>query len=142
MPIKRLDHINISCTDLERSRRFYAEVLGLEDGERPNFKRAGAWMYQGGHPLVHLSTGRVPKTRSSDAFDHIAFRCVDLKEFESKLTAHSIKFEGYLVPDQHMYQLFFRDPDGAEIELIFDAEEGKSKLENAPNVDATMGRTT
>ena len=140
MPLKRLDHINISCSDLERSRRFYSEILGLKDGERPNFKRAGAWMYQGEQPIVHLSTGRLPHTIGSDAVDHIAFRCVNLEEFESKLVAHDIKFEGYLVPEQHMYQLFFRDPDGAEIELIFDAQEGKSRLKNTSNVDATMGR--
>ena len=31
MPIKGFAHINVSTKDLETSRRFYSQVLGLED---------------------------------------------------------------------------------------------------------------
>ncbi len=97
-------------------------------------------MYLGEHPLVHLSTGRVPATRSSDAFDHLALRCEGLPAFEEKFKGLGIDFEGYLVPDQGMYQIFLRDPEGMVIELIFDAAESAHKAGQVPAHDATVGR--
>ena len=40
--IQRIDHINIVVTDLERSRRFYTEVLGLEETRRAHL--SGDWI--------------------------------------------------------------------------------------------------
>src|SRR5690349_17166239 len=53
--IEGLDHFNLSPADLERSRRFYKEVLRLVDGDRPMFQQPGAWLYAGTRPIVHLS---------------------------------------------------------------------------------------
>ena len=40
----RLQHCGLLVSDLERSRRFYGEALGLEELPRPaNFAFAGAW---------------------------------------------------------------------------------------------------
>lgn len=139
MPAIALDHINLSSSDLERTRRFYTEVLGFVDGPRPPFRRAGAWMYLGGQALIHISTGRAPATRSSDAFDHVAFRWQGLADMRRLLTQRGLYFEEYAVPEQNMHQLFFRDPDGTEIELIFDAAE----MPDHPGPrDATQGRKT
>jgi catechol 2,3-dioxygenase-like lactoylglutathione lyase family enzyme len=42
--IVRLDHIQINVTDLARAKRFYGEVLDLEEAPRPeSFDFAGAW---------------------------------------------------------------------------------------------------
>ncbi|HEY0297302.1 MAG TPA: VOC family protein [Bordetella sp.] len=142
MPVQRIDHINLSTSDLDRTRRFYKEILGLEDGPRPPFQRKGAWMYLDGRPVIHLSTGRTPLTRSSDSFDHVAFYCRELSVFRERLRLHALHYEAYRVPAQNMYQLFFRDPDGTEIELIFDLSEDPSPPDAETGRDATMGRTT
>ena len=54
MTIDALDHFTVAVSDLEASRRFYVEALGLHEGERPPFEFPGAWLYSGAAPLVHL----------------------------------------------------------------------------------------
>lgn len=49
-----IEHVAIIVTDLERSRRFYAEVLGFPEVPRPeSFDFPGAW-YQLGPTCLHL----------------------------------------------------------------------------------------
>ena len=56
MQILQLHHVSLPTTDLERSRRFYREVLGLEEIERPPFPFPGAWFRLGDREL-HLIGG-------------------------------------------------------------------------------------
>jgi catechol 2,3-dioxygenase-like lactoylglutathione lyase family enzyme len=142
MPVVALDHYNVVTKDLDACRKFYSEVLGLRDGERPAFGRAGAWMYLDNHPILHISTGRAPETRKSDAYDHVAFRASDLVATRERLKAANVYFEEYAVPDRNLHQVFFRDPDGAEIELLFTGAEAREAAEAGAKVDASMGRTT
>lgn len=142
MRIIAFEHINISTGDLLRARRFYADVPGLRDGPRPPFSRPGAWMYLGEQPVVHISTRRAPSTRSSDAFDHVAFRTEGLEKARAALRAKDIYFEEFGVPQNDQHQLFFRDPDGTEIELIFSGDEARAAAAAGAAVDATKGRNT
>lgn len=119
MPISGFNHFNIMTGDLDRARRFYRDVLGMTDGTRPPFGRPGAWMYIGEQAVLHISTGRAAKTKQSDAFDHIAFTAHDVEGTCAHLRKHGIVFEEYPVPDRRLVQIFFRDPDGVEIELQF-----------------------
>jgi catechol 2,3-dioxygenase-like lactoylglutathione lyase family enzyme len=142
MPVSALDHYNVVTSDLAVTRRFYREIVGLRDGERPPFGRAGAWMYLGDHPILHISTGRAPTSRKSDAYDHVAFRAYDLEGTRAILRGKGIYFEEYAVPDRNMHQVFFRDPDGAEIELIFSGAEARAAADAGSAVDASIGRNT
>jgi len=142
MPIDALDHYNLCTADLERSRRFYAEVVGLRDGERPPFARPGAWMYLGGHPILHLSTSRTPSAVKADAYDHVAFRASDLAAMRERLSAANIRYQEFSVPDRELVQIFFRDPDGAEIELLFSGDEARAAIAAGMRADATVGRST
>lgn len=142
MAVSGIDHYNIATTDLERARRFYSEVLGLVDGERPPFSRPGAWMYLGSQAILHISTGRTPQTRKSDPFDHIAFRAEGLAEMRAKLASRDIYFEEFGVPDRNLHQIFFRDPDGTEIELVFSGDEARAAAAAGAAVDASRGRNT
>ncbi len=54
MSVGVLDHFNIRTRKLADTVRFYEEILGLENGDRPNFAFPGAWMYSEGKPVVHL----------------------------------------------------------------------------------------
>ena len=141
MGIVGFAHGNVNATDLERTRRFYADVLNLRDGERPPFSRPGAWMYLGDQPIVHISTARKPETRSSDAFDHVAFRAEGLEQVRARLRERDIRFEEFGVPENDLHQIFFRDPDGTQIELIFAGAEAKAAAAAGAAVDATKGRT-
>ena len=57
MKISGLDHYNIATADLAKARKFYSEVVGFRDGERPPFGKPGAavdgWVVRDGtlhHP--------------------------------------------------------------------------------------------
>ena len=52
----KIQHVGLVVSDLERSRRFYADALGLEEVPRPaNFVFDGAWFRFGGTELHLLS---------------------------------------------------------------------------------------
>jgi catechol 2,3-dioxygenase-like lactoylglutathione lyase family enzyme len=61
MPLGGLQHYTIEPSDLERSRDFYCDVLGLENGDRPPLGFPGYWLYSGGAATVHLMGTRTPR---------------------------------------------------------------------------------
>jgi len=143
MTIQGFAHINVSTSDLDRSRKFYAEILGLKDGYRPQFGTNGAWMYLGEQAIVHITTARnpVPTKGKIDAFDHFALWSKDIEYYRNLLKTHNIKFAEFGVPETLQYQLFFKDPDGTEIELIFSGEEAllATQAKDA-KMDGSFGR--
>ena len=58
LAIESLHHVSLPVADLERSRRFYREVLGLSEIARPPFDFPGAWFALGGTgQQLHLIAG-------------------------------------------------------------------------------------
>ena len=55
MAIKELNHINIRTDQMEETKDFFVDVVGLEIGFRPDFDSHGYWLYCGEVPIVHLS---------------------------------------------------------------------------------------
>jgi len=53
LQIKTIHHVSLPVTDLEKSKKFYNEILGLEEIKRPPFNFPGAW-YQIGDCQLHL----------------------------------------------------------------------------------------
>jgi catechol 2,3-dioxygenase-like lactoylglutathione lyase family enzyme len=132
MPAQSLNHYTIKVRDLERTKDFYQEVVGLKVGDRPPLPFPGYWLYCGGVPTVHL-IGRqaedpvIPDGPADPAptgrLDHIAFSCDGLKEMRANLQARDIKFDERVLPRFNMTQLFYLDPDGISVECNFDAAE-------------------
>jgi catechol 2,3-dioxygenase-like lactoylglutathione lyase family enzyme len=130
MPLERLDHYFVYASDLERSRHFYAEVLGLHQGPRPQFDFPGHWFYLEDRPVVHVGNdafegGYVEDgaerriTGGTGPVDHIAFRGSDIDAFEQRFAAQGVDYQRREVPDFKLSQLFVKDPDGVTIELNF-----------------------
>jgi glyoxylase I family protein len=80
-----IHHVAVDVTDLDRSRRFYAEVLGLKEIARPPFDFPGAWFEltpngQQVHLIVYpnatLRTGKSLETRDV----HFALRVPSFRE--------------------------------------------------------------
>jgi catechol-2,3-dioxygenase len=119
-----LNHFNLRAHPelLEQLRDFYRDVVGLEVGFRPPFDSAGFWLYAGDQAVLHLSTAATTEPRSvhgGTTFDHVAFSCTGLPEFEDRLARHGIKFRTGRVPETSQVQLFLRDPAGNGVELNF-----------------------
>lgn len=134
MPIDRLDHYSIRTKDLESTRHFYAEVLGLEVGPRPDFAFPGVWLYRNGVAVVHV-VGIDPNDPSglheylgdkgldgetgTGTIDHVAFVGSDLDEVRARFQAAQVPFRERVVPSLNLSQLFVEDPNGVTIELNF-----------------------
>src|SRR5215472_10672339 len=54
MGINVLHHVTVKTDDLEKTRDFYRDVLGLEVGFRPDLDFPGYWLYCGDVPVVRL----------------------------------------------------------------------------------------
>ena len=61
-----LNHFTIRTIDLEATRRFYADLLGLTVGPRPAFPFPGLWMYRGDHADVANAVVHVIHLDGSD----------------------------------------------------------------------------
>ncbi|MGF6774797.1 catechol 2,3-dioxygenase-like lactoylglutathione lyase family enzyme [Paraburkholderia sp. GAS199] len=141
MPIPKLAHYSIRTIDLEKSCRFYEQILGLKRGYRPPFDFPGAWLYMGGDEAdfgtVHiigvdpanpdgLSAYLGDKTGSSTGtgtVDHIAFLATGLAEMWITLKTEGIAYRDRTVPSLGLHQVFIEDPSGVTIELNFPAQE-------------------
>ncbi len=123
MAISGLDHITLNTADVDASRCFYVDVLGLREGDRPSFDSPGAWLYSGDRPIIHLVAGHGDGSASTGAVDHVALRAKGLAGMIARLAAAGIAHETFTVPGLGLKQIFIRDPDGVRIELTFDANE-------------------
>ena len=123
MAIDALDHFTLVTTDLDASRRFYVEALGLRDGDRPPFAFPGAWLYCGAAPVVHLIGDRAAGATATGPLDHVAFRASGLVEMVARLSARGVGYELRTVPGLGLRQLFVHDPDGVKVEINFAASE-------------------
>ncbi len=147
MPRYHLNHINIRTADLEGTRDFYAEVLGLEEGFRPPFPSPGHWMYSGDAPIVHISPSepasdvRTNPVGMGNGLDHFAVWGTGLDDQLATLAGHGIDYEKRLAGGGRVVQLFFEDPNGVVIELGFDPEVEGVTTENFDGiVESAVGQ--
>jgi catechol 2,3-dioxygenase-like lactoylglutathione lyase family enzyme len=129
MPLQNLNHFLVLAEDLDATRDFYVDVLGLEVGKRPSFKIPGYWLYLGDHAVVHLASkdpsgaGESAGDGGTGAIDHIAFEASGLADMTARLEARGIPVRQRVVPGLGLHQLFIQDPNGVTIELNYPASE-------------------
>jgi len=117
----KIDHHSVISSDLEKSKFFYNQVMGLEiDHTRPKFKYDGAWFKITEGVAIHCLClpnydpvdGR-PEHGGMDR--HVALRTNNLAPLISQLERHKIF---YSRSKSGRAAIFFRDPDGNAIEVI------------------------
>lgn len=124
MPVAGLNHFNLRAPHalLEELRRFYTEVIGLEEGPRPPLRSRGHWLYAQGRDILHLTESGPDETRAlcvATTFDHVAFTCTDADAMQARLSRHGTDYTVDDVPATAQKQVFLRDPAGNGIELNF-----------------------
>jgi len=132
MPVTSLNHYLIVSRNLERSKKFYQEVLGLELAERPDFGFPGYWLKTGDNICVHLASQdpnkirdnfllkKHPKgTTGSGSVDHIAFLAQNPEEVRNRIQKNKVEMHFRSFPDANLFQIFLKDPDDVTIELNF-----------------------
>ncbi len=94
MDVQVLHHVSLPVTDLERSRRFYREVLGLEEIARAPLPVPGAWFRLGDREL-HLVAGEAAAVRGADGADprqhHFAVRVASYRGALEHLRRHGYR---------------------------------------------------
>jgi glyoxylase I family protein len=125
MNISALHHVAVCVTDVTRAKRFYGEVLGLREVERPAFPFGGAWYEMADGRQLHLIAHEQPLTlRGTTDIDprdgHFAFRVADFDGALAHLQALGV--ECVARPDNitPWKQIYVTDPDGNVIELNAD----------------------
>jgi catechol 2,3-dioxygenase-like lactoylglutathione lyase family enzyme len=118
MAITGLDHVNIRTTDLEKTRAFFTEVLGLTIGWRPDFSFGGAWLYVGDRDVVHLvEVGRAGAASKGSSLDHFAFSIDDYEDARRRLDAAGVAYEAGAAPNGGIRQVFITELNGVTFEL-------------------------
>lgn len=124
--LDRVHHIAIICTDYERSKHFYTQVLGLKivrevyreqrDSYKLDLEVAG--QYQ-----VELFSFPNPSPRPSRpeaaGLRHLAFEVDDIDEAVAHIEAAGISVEPIRIDEfTDKRYTFFADPDGLPIEFV------------------------
>ena len=117
--VMALHHVALPVSDLERSRRFYREVLGLSETERPAaFDFPGAWFSVGAAGQLHLMQregGTLRNGKPVDSRDvHFTIRVDDFDEALPRARALVTAFaeEPHVNPSTGTKEFALRDPDG------------------------------
>ena len=129
--VEAIDHVTLVVKDLDESRKFYLDLLGMQEVPRPNFDFKGAW-FQAGNTLIHLilqhdRTGAAghfsPEQTRSTRTHHLAFRVADANAAWEKLQASGIPLDIVSPPKfrpDGAVQIFLADPDQHVVEITSD----------------------
>jgi catechol 2,3-dioxygenase-like lactoylglutathione lyase family enzyme len=132
MPLTKLEHYLVLTDDIDATRDFYVEALGMQVGFRPPLGFPGHWVYIGDTPVIHIAewvtyTERskargVDVTTRADGtgpVDHIAFGAQDYDGVLARLQRLGVAVRINDNPGNIVRQLFVFDPSGVKIEINF-----------------------
>lgn len=122
--ILRPDHFTIVTDKLSETEAFYANLLGLSRGPRPDFKFSGLWLYANEVAVLHVKeVEHMPNPRRG-VLDHMAFRGKGINTLLQKLKSAKLTYRIVRTPEPwEQWQVFFQDPNGADVEIDFDGKE-------------------
>jgi glyoxylase I family protein len=126
--LSRVHHIAIICSDYERSKKFYTEVLQLTvvrelyRNERESYKLDLAL---NGDYIIELFSFPSPPPRPSrpeaQGLRHLAFAVDDIEKVIKHLQQHNIEAEPIRIDEfTNKRFTFIADPDGLPIEFYED----------------------
>ena len=131
MEVKWLGHLVLYVHDLERSRRFYGDVLGWREvrGDMPFSGRAAAFSSgRTHHELLLIEVGPdatpIPAGRRVGMY-HFGLKVGEsddeLREARQRLIEAGVRIVG-ATDHTITHSLYIEDPDGNEIELYIDVQ--------------------
>ncbi len=132
MPLEKLEHYLVMTDDIDATRDFYRDVIGLQEGYRADLGFPGYWLYLDDTPVIHIAEWQtytahsnklgIPVTtrgNSTAALDHIAFNGTDAQTMITHLETMNIPYHRNDVVVANLVQLFITDPNGIKLELNY-----------------------
>lgn len=128
LSLQHVHHIAIICSDYERSKRFYTEVLGFTIQQEVYRAARESWKLDlalNGHYLIELFSFPDPPPRPSRpescGLRHLAFAVKDITAAVEWLTTQQVAVETVRTDEFTGKRFtFFADPDGLPLELYED----------------------
>lgn len=128
--LTKMEHYLVITDDIERTKEFYCQALGMRVGSRPPLEFPGYWLYVGDTPCIHIAEWKTYTAHSqrqgipvstrapgTGAFDHIAFNADDFDGVLARLQRYGINPGVNVVTGAPLRQLFLTDPNGVKIEI-------------------------
>jgi len=130
MRVQAIHHVSLGVTDLDRSRAFYRDILGLDEITRPPFNFPGAWFAAGEAQQLHLIVHSNSTLRIGKGLDnrdnHFAVRIASYQAGVAELRAKGYREDAddplqILRLQPHATagfpQIYILDPDRNVIEI-------------------------
>lgn len=125
LALKKIHHVALICSEYERSKKFYTQVLGFEvageyyRAERKSFKLD---LVLNGHYTLELFSFPSPPPRVSRpeacGLRHLAFEVEDVEVAVKQLQQLQVMVEPIRIDEYTNKRFtFFFDPDGLPLEL-------------------------
>jgi lactoylglutathione lyase len=119
----RINHMAFSVLDLQKSVRFYQQVIGLDTIPEPFHDGRHAWFDMGGHSQLHLIQNPGPLVVPSKN-THLCFSVPSVNQFVETLKKAGVPFEDWpgkkgaiTIRTDQVRQIYLQDPDGYWLEV-------------------------
>jgi catechol 2,3-dioxygenase-like lactoylglutathione lyase family enzyme len=120
MQLEGIDHVALAVRDIERSAKWYIEVLGFERRYEDMWDGIPTFIGKGNTAIALFSASsnaRSTLSRGEIRMLHLAFRANrdDFVAAQQDLKERGIKFE--FQDHEISHSIYFRDPDGHQLEI-------------------------
>ncbi len=133
MQLEGIDHVALGVRDIERSAKWYIEVLGFERLHEDMWEGVPTFIGKGNTGIALFPARSDAKPTSSSHRElrmlHLAFRAnrQNFLAAQRELEKRGIKFE--FSDHEISHSIYFRDPDGHQLEITtYDLEGAAEKI--------------
>lgn len=122
MQLMRFEHINISCQNLEATKKFYQTLFPDWYVRAEGIFNGRNWLHLGNDQFyIALNATphqeRVHQIYENIGINHIGFVIKDGEKMKDLLEQSGIEYYNLTSPETK-YRIYVNDPDGNEIELV------------------------
>jgi lactoylglutathione lyase len=122
-PTIKFNHLAIFVMDLNVSRHFYTQVIGLDTIAEPFHDKKHLWLDIGFGSAIHVIAG-AEKKKEYFLGNHLCLSTSDMNDFKKRLEKHKVDWQNYqgqkgqtTMRTDGVLQIWLQDPDGYWIEV-------------------------